>query len=109
MSEPCSGIRAADPSPPERAAVRAVIEPAGDDIYGQGQVRRRMYEVQATIHRGNSGGPLVLSSGRVAGMVFAISATDDDVGYAIVSDEFRASVAEAAGSRRQVDTGSCAV
>lgn len=91
------------------AAVRAVIEPAGDDIYGQGQVRRRTYEVQAAIHRGNSGGPLVLSSGRVAGMVFAISATDDDVGYAIVSDEFRASVAEAAASRRQVDTGSCAV
>lgn len=90
------------------AAIRAVIEPVGRDIYGQGQVRRRTYEVQANIHRGNSGGPLVLSSGRVAGLVFAISATDDDLGYAIVSDEFRASVAEAATSRHRVGTGTCA-
>ena len=50
----------------------------------------------------------MLSSGRVAGVVFASSATDDDVGYAIVSTSSADSVAEAADSRRQVDTGPCA-
>ena len=65
---------------PTAAAVRAVIEPVGRDIYGEGEVRRRVYELQATIAPGNSGGPFVLPNGRVAGLVFASSVVDDDVG-----------------------------
>jgi S1-C subfamily serine protease len=90
------------------AAVRAVIEPTGRDIYGEGEVRRRVYEVQATIRRGNSGGPFVLASGRVAGMVFASSVADDDVGYAIVTQEFLPIVSRARTLTAAVGTGSCA-
>ena len=90
------------------AAVRAVIEPVGRDIYGAGRVRRRIYEMQATIQRGNSGGPFVLASGRVAGLVFASSVADDDVGYAIVSGEFIPMVDRAESLGAALDTGVCA-
>ena len=92
----------------EAAAVRAVIEPVGRNIYGDGQVQRRIYEVQATIRSGNSGGPFVLASGRVAGLVFASSVADDGVGYAIVSSEFQPLLAHPAALTAEVDTGSCA-
>ena len=74
-----------------------MIEPVGRNIYGEGEVRRRVYEVQASIRRGNSGGPFVLPDGRVAGVVFANSVVADDVGYAIVSTEVLPSVQEAEG------------
>jgi len=92
----------------EGAAVRSVIEPVGRDIYGDGQVRRRVYEVQASIRRGNSGGPFVLASGRVAGLVFASSVTDDDVGYAIVATEFLPMLADPGSLTASVATGVCA-
>jgi S1-C subfamily serine protease len=92
----------------EAAAVRGVIEPVGRDIYGEGQVRRRVYEVQATIRRGNSGGPFVLASGRVAGLVFASSVADDEVGYAIVSSEFLPMLRNPATLTASVGTGACA-
>ena len=92
----------------EGAAVRAVIEPVGRNIYGEGQVRRRVYEVQAPIMSGNSGGPFVLANGRVAGLVFASSIADDDVGYAIVAGEFAPMVETVATAADPVGTGACA-
>lgn len=93
---------------PDDAAVLAVIEPIGVDIYGEGEVRRRIYELQTTIERGNSGGPFVLADGRVAGLVFASSADRDEVGYAIVSSEFTPVLARARSVTEAVDTGPCA-
>lgn len=93
---------------PDDAAVLAVIEPVGVDIYGEGEVRRRIYELQTTIERGNSGGPFVLADGRVAGLVFASSADRDDVGYAIVSSEIAPVLARARSVTEGVDTGPCA-
>jgi S1-C subfamily serine protease len=90
------------------AAVRAVIEPVGRNIYGDGQVERRIYEVQATIRRGNSGGPFVLANGRVAGVVFASAVAADDVGYAIVASEFLPMIANPDALTASVDTGMCA-
>lgn len=92
----------------EEAAVRSAIEPIGRDIYGDDEVRRRVYEVQASIRRGNSGGPFVLSSGRVAGIVFASSVADNGVGYAIVSDQLRPIVSDPATLTTSVGTGVCA-
>jgi Trypsin-like peptidase domain/Colicin V production protein len=89
------------------AAVRQVIEPVGRDVYGEGQVRRRVYELQASIHSGNSGGPFVLPDGRVAGVVFANSVVADDVGYALLSTEVLPSLQVARTRTDPVDTGSC--
>ena len=103
LGYPGGGSLAAEP-----AAVRGVIEPVGRTIYGDGQVRRRVYEVQAAILRGNSGGPFVLASGRVAGLVFASSVADDDVGYAIVSSEFLPMLRSPETLTESVGTGACA-
>jgi hypothetical protein len=91
----------------EPAAVRQVIEPVGRNVYGQGEVRRRVYEIQAVIRRGNSGGPFVLPNGQVAGVVFANSVVSDEVGYALLSTEIEPSVTEARQRTEAVDTGSC--
>jgi S1-C subfamily serine protease len=102
------GYPGGGPLDSEAAAVRGVIEPVGRNIYGQGQVRRRVYEVQATIRRGNSGGPFVLASGRVAGLVFASSVADGDVGYAIDTSEFVPMLQSAQTLTASVGTGACA-
>jgi S1-C subfamily serine protease len=90
------------------AAVRAVIDPVGRNIYGDGQIERRIYEVQATIRRGNSGGPFVLADGKVAGLVFASAVADERVGYAIVSSEFLPMIENPDALTASVDTGACA-
>jgi hypothetical protein len=91
------------------AAVRQVIEPVGHNVFGDGEVRRRVYELQASIHRGNSGGPFVLADGRVAGVVFANSVVADDVGYALLSTEVIPSIERARARSQAVGTGSCAL
>lgn len=89
------------------AAVRQVLEPVGRDIYGRDEVTRRLYELQAQVHHGNSGGPFVLPSGEVAGVVFASSVVEDGVGYAIASTDVRPFVQGAAGADIPVGTGPC--
>ena len=89
------------------AAVRAVIEPVGRDIYGGGEVTRRLYELQADVAQGNSGGPFVLPNGKVAGLVFANSVVQDQVGYAIVSGEFSSFVARSVARDTAAIPGVC--
>jgi hypothetical protein len=89
------------------AAVRSLIEPVGRDIYAQGEVKRRVYELQAEVRRGNSGGPFVLPDGRVAGVVFANSVLDDEVGYAIVADQVAPLLDRAVGLTAPVGVGPC--
>jgi S1-C subfamily serine protease len=90
-----------------KAANRRVLHAVGRDIYGNGTVVRDIYELQAIVRPGNSGGPFVLVDGRVAGLVFAASTTDNDVGYAITSTEIRPDVQQGIHSTRPVSTGGC--
>ena len=89
------------------AAVLRQFFATGRDIYGQSTTRREVYQLQAVIRQGNSGGPFVRQDGTVLGVVFAASTTQSDVGYALTSNEIapRVQQAQAAGT---VDTGSCA-
>lgn len=89
------------------AAVRRPIPAVGRNIYGTGDVEREVYELQAVVKPGNSGGPFVLVDGQVAGIVFAASTTDRGVGYAIASTEILPDVQRAIGRTRGVSTGSC--
>lgn len=88
-------------------AVRQVIAPVGHDIYGGGEVHRRVYELQATIAPGTSGGPFVLPNGTVAGVVFASSLVDEDTAYALVSPAVRPFVERAVGRVGSVGSGRC--
>jgi S1-C subfamily serine protease len=92
----------------QAAAARRAMDAIGRDIYGEEQVRRRIYELQTTVRPGNSGGPFVLSGGRVAGMVFGASPTHRDLGYALTSPTLIRFV-DAAARAGEVDTGRCAV
>ena len=66
-----------------------------------------MLELQTLVRPGNSGGPFVLPNGRVAGVVFAASSGDDDVGYAIAAGEVGDPLRTAVGRTTPVDTGPC--
>lgn len=89
------------------AAVRRALDAVGRDIDGEGEVRRRIYELQATVQPGNSGGPFALPGGRVAGMVFGASVADDAVSYALTSPRLIPLV-ERAADADPVGTGRCA-
>ncbi|HEX5950158.1 MAG TPA: trypsin-like peptidase domain-containing protein, partial [Actinomycetota bacterium] len=89
------------------AAVRQPIPALGRDIYGRVDVRRDVYELQVKLEPGNSGGPFVLSDGTVAGMVFAASSVDPEIGYAIRGSEFADEIRLATARTTPVGTGPC--
>jgi S1-C subfamily serine protease len=91
----------------ERAAVRRPIDAVGRDIYGEHTVVRKVYELQASVEPGDSGGPFVLPGGRVAGIVFAASTTDAGVGYALASTSALGDIRRAAALTTPVGTGAC--
>jgi S1-C subfamily serine protease len=91
----------------ERAAVRRTIPAVGRDIYGQEVVRRDVYELQASVRPGNSGGPFVTTGGDVAGVVFAASTTEDEVGYALTAEEVQPRIDQARDRTAPVGTGPC--
>ncbi len=90
----------------EPAAVRRAIDALGRDIYGRSAVEREVYELQARVEPGDSGGPFVTSGGLVAGVVFAASTTDTGVGYAIASTEVLRDLRKAHGTG-PTSTGPC--
>ena len=90
-----------------RAAARRALDAVGRDIYSEDQVRRRIYELQVTVRPGNSGGPFVLPGGKVAGLIFGASVTNEDLGYALTSRELIPLVDRAATRTDPVGTGRC--
>jgi uncharacterized membrane protein required for colicin V production len=90
-----------------RAAVQTAQPADGLDIYGQEHVTRSIYELRARVRQGDSGGPFVLADGRVAGVVFAASSTDDRVGYALAGGEIADEISRGVAATRPVDTQGC--
>lgn len=90
-----------------RAAARRALDAVGRDIYSEDQVRRRIYELQVTVKPGNSGGPFVLPGGKVAGLIFGASVTNEELGYALTSPELIPLVDRAAVRTDAVGTGRC--
>lgn len=88
------------------AVIRSFVA-TGRDIYGQSTTRREVYQLQAQIRQGNSGGPFVAQNGTVLGVVFAASTTQGDVGYALTSSEVLPRLQQARASSG-ADTGPCA-
>jgi S1-C subfamily serine protease len=77
----------------------------GRDIYGSGLTARDIYELQANVQPGNSGGPVVSTADIVIGVVFAKSARTPGIGYALTSPPVEAEVRSAGSSA--VSTGPC--
>jgi S1-C subfamily serine protease len=91
----------------KRAAVQAQYTATGKDIYGRNDATREVYELRAPVRQGDSGGPFVLSNGDVAGVVFAASTTDGDIGYALTAAEVQDEIENGSGKTSAVGTGRC--
>ncbi len=89
------------------AAVAGVVSAQGRDIYGSQVVVRDVYELDAVVRPGNSGGPLIGPGGAVLGMVFSRSTVSATVGFALTSAGVQARVDAAEGRTTRVGTGAC--
>jgi S1-C subfamily serine protease len=89
-------------------AVLRQMDAEGRDIYGRNLTTRSIYELQADVEHGNSGGPIARSDGAVFGVVFAKSTSENGIGYALTSDEVVPKVKEAQSQSAAADTGPCA-
>ena len=92
---------------PERvvpAVVDGAVSAEGRDIYNQNLVTREIYVMQASVHPGNSGGPLVDLEGRVLGVVFATSAGDPSQAYALTDQEIQSDITAAESHPAPTDT-----
>ncbi|HXX88860.1 MAG TPA: MarP family serine protease [Acidimicrobiales bacterium] len=96
------------------AGITNTFDATGLDIYGTSSTTRAVYELQAVVRPGNSGGPLVASAdgsspanGTVIGLVFARSTTNPEVGYALAMGQVMVDVGRAEHANSPVGTGNC--
>jgi S1-C subfamily serine protease len=87
--------------------IRAEQRLRSPNIYGDGTVIREVFSLRGLVRPGNSGGPIVSSSGDVVGVVFAASVTDADTGYALTADQVSQSAATGLTNDAAVSTGDC--
>jgi S1-C subfamily serine protease len=87
--------------------VRATVNAMGKDIYDDKTVTRQVYSLRAVVRPGDSGGPLLDAKGQVAGVVFAMSTTDAETGYALTMAQVRPMLAKAPTLTQPVSTGAC--
>lgn len=91
----------------EPAAVRGVASTSVQDIYRAQRSTMQIYSLAAQVKQGNSGGPLLTLDGAVAGVIFAKSADDRPLGYALTPQELSPVVAKAEASTATVSSGHC--
>ena len=90
------------------AAIIDHVTAIGRDIYNQSVVSRQIYEVQANVEPGDSGGPLLAPDGTVAGVTFARSVSQNNVGYSLLINQVQPIISRAENQTARADTGSCA-
>jgi S1-C subfamily serine protease len=83
------------------------LDATGRDIYGHNITVRSVYELQADVRPGNSGGPFMSSNGQVIGVVFSASVTFPNVGYALSGKEIAPDVNKALNLTAAVNTQTC--
>ncbi|MFI6929203.1 MarP family serine protease [Streptomyces sp. NPDC050287] len=89
----------------QAATVANRVRATGQNIYSDATVTREIYSIRSTVRPGNSGGPLLTTAGKVYGVVFARSTSDNETGYVLTADEVAPDAQRAANATARVDTG----
>ncbi|GAA3789413.1 MarP family serine protease [Streptomyces coacervatus] len=89
----------------QAATVANRVRATGQNIYSDATVTREIYSIRSTVRPGNSGGPLLTTDGRVYGVVFARSTSDNETGYVLTAAEVASDAGRAADATASVDTG----
>lgn len=89
------------------AAVQNVATIETPNIYGSNPAPREVYYLAANVQEGNSGGPVLDPNGRVAGVIFARSATTDHLGFAMTTKSVAPVVVQGAVLTAAVSSGTC--
>lgn len=97
------------PFTPVAARIRQEIQAQGQDIYQQGSATRDIFSLYAQVLQGNSGGPLLTSTGEVYGVVFAKSLEDNSTGYALTANQVGSDAQQGSNETSGVDTQGCAI
>jgi S1-C subfamily serine protease len=93
----------------EPGIIRDTRATAGTSIYNLGSFGRGLYLVQTTVDYGNSGGPIVMQNGQVAGIIFSKSIEVAQVAYALTSVHINSALQRAQVFHARVGTGACMV
>lgn len=104
-----AGFPLGGPYRTEPAAVNTVSQIGVPNIYGTNPRPLSVYTLTATVQPGNSGGPLLTTAGRLAGVVFAKSEDRESIGYALTMEELAPVVESADSFAEPVDSGHCTV
>ncbi len=97
------------PFTPVAARIRQEIQAQGQDIYQRGSATRDIFSLYTQVLQGNSGGPLLTSTGEVYGVVFAKSLEDSSTGYALTANQVGPDAHEGSTATSAVDTQGCAI
>jgi S1-C subfamily serine protease len=97
------------PFTPVAARIRQELEAQGQDIYQRVSANRDIFSLFAQVLQGNSGGPLLTSTGKVYGVVFAKSLEDSSTGYALTASQVSGDARQGADATAAVDTQGCAI
>lgn len=89
------------------ARVRALRSAENYDIYSTQTVLREEYSLFTQVRPGNSGGPLLDTSGHVDGVVFATSTDDANTGYALSTKEVIGDARAGLAGTEAVSTQGC--
>jgi S1-C subfamily serine protease len=102
------GFPEGGPFQAQPGAVRSRLDDVvGRDIYSRNLVSRDVYQLEASVRQGNSGGPFVEPNGRVVGVIFASSLVQPSVAYALTSTDVAPKVDAVRAVRTPIDTGPC--
>lgn len=79
----------------------------GPNIYQTGTVTRAIYTVRAAMKPVSTGGPLLARNGKVYGVIFALSTTAHDTGFALAASVVGPDVRRGARATTPVSTHRC--
>lgn len=91
------------------ARIRSEINLPGPNIYDDRNENRDVYTIYAQVRSGNSGGPLIDTSGDVLGVVFGASVEDPTTGFALTAHQVTSVLPpDPTALYRSVSTDQCA-